>query len=226
MTHLGEWWIEESGHVEFADGNVGDDNHETLALRSIRARLIGNLGADCDEYDDPTFYAACWEFVQEEYDLPALEDDVDAGESPSIIREHVERYMKENCEDELNLVIGSFDYVGLREFVIKHFGWIRVADKRFSMRNMGSKDELDNLRKGLGEILEQSGIEDEDIADDDYIEIDDGGRSFCINVKDVLNGDFSSLQPTSNTLAATHSDQVKQMDVKAMSPVYAGRIGD
>ena len=40
----GEYWIDESGQTEYADGDVGDTNHEMIAFKAA-------LGLDEDEYE-------------------------------------------------------------------------------------------------------------------------------------------------------------------------------
>jgi hypothetical protein len=54
----GEWWIDESGSTIFADGNVGESNHEAVVITSIAHEILSHFGIDVDdagtlgEYED------------------------------------------------------------------------------------------------------------------------------------------------------------------------------
>jgi len=93
----GEWWIDDSGMAQYADGDVGDQNHATMAFDSILAEYDINLD---EEPDAP---------VMDPYNLDA--------EAKRWLRKHG---MPKKAIDEID---GSDP----RERMIEHNGWIRLA---------------------------------------------------------------------------------------------------
>lgn len=45
----GEWWIDESGGTIFADGDVGDSNHEAVVIGNLRHEILSHFGIEEDE---------------------------------------------------------------------------------------------------------------------------------------------------------------------------------
>jgi hypothetical protein len=44
----GEWWIDESGNTVFADGDVGDANHEAVVIMTLASEILSHFGIDSD----------------------------------------------------------------------------------------------------------------------------------------------------------------------------------
>lgn len=192
----GEYWIQD-GWVSFADGDIGDQNHEMVAINHFAgkhveqlARMADDLGVDisnrhggkwvldeehpagdAEEIRKKTIEAV--ETKQIEWDLPA---GVDAEES-------VDEYFMKNLEvdeEEYWMIFGSGD---ARALVMKREGWIAVRSNNAEL--FGYEDKKDELARGLGEILDQEGIEEAD--DEVEISVFDhkNKRSFDVTLADI-----------------------------------------
>lgn len=45
----GEWWIDETGNTIFADGDVGDQNHEAVVIQNLVHEILSSFGIHEDE---------------------------------------------------------------------------------------------------------------------------------------------------------------------------------
>ena len=45
----GEWWIDGTGEVEYADGDIGDSNHESAVISYLSHEILSYFGIEVDE---------------------------------------------------------------------------------------------------------------------------------------------------------------------------------
>ena len=45
----GEWWIDEDGSTTYADGDVGDRNHEGIVIETLVHEILYHFDIDVDE---------------------------------------------------------------------------------------------------------------------------------------------------------------------------------
>ena len=102
----GEWWIDDSGSATFADGDIGDQNHEIIAFWSA-------LGVDPDE----TF--SLGEILPDE----GLSEEQASG-------------LLEMGADPKAVEFFSGDGGDARDFMMVERAWIRVADSNFQLWNL------------------------------------------------------------------------------------------
>lgn len=93
----GEWWIDESGMAQYADGDVGDQNHAGMALDNILAQYDINL--------------------DEEPDAPVID--------PYSLSADAKRWLRKKGMPAK--AIKMIDGGDPREYMIEHNGWIRLA---------------------------------------------------------------------------------------------------
>ena len=102
----GEWWIDDSGSTTFADGDIGDYNHERYALEVA-------IGIDLDDVDNAELLEAV---VDRRFTPEVLEALEEAGANMKFVRW---------CRDD-----GACD---ARDYALEHMGWIRVKGDNFEV---------------------------------------------------------------------------------------------
>lgn len=130
----GEWWIDGSGYVQFADGDIVDMNHAAMALQSIMSY------ADVD-IDDPNIP-----------EIAAMES----------LSDEAEEYLKERNVDPK--VIEFLGVGGdPREWMIENHGWIRLIGSSAELWRW-DQETLELLRDGVFEAwgLDVDKVGDED----------------------------------------------------------------
>lgn len=167
-TITGEYWITESGNVQFADGDVGDQNHESIVIGILGSQISDALGVyDDSEYFDMNYlYDTVVQQKREEYMMP--EEDYDDNE---VFSKALEEAGVSN--EEFSIVGGSGD---AREFAVKNWGWKALRGHHVDTWTYTERDRR-AIASGIGEILEQEGMYDNF---DDYDELND--LEFSINV--------------------------------------------
>lgn len=100
-----EWWIDEYGGVEYANGDIGEYNHETIA---IRAALM------LREDDDDTLWLRAVEGRMTNKDKVELR-------SRGVEKSAIEFFSRPNAD--------------AREYAIRYMNWIRVIRDNFEVRD-------------------------------------------------------------------------------------------
>jgi hypothetical protein len=145
----GEYWITDSG-VWYADGDVGDFNHEMYARDHAVRRILDlfNAGSDEEFYDEDMFRTAIIEALGEE--------GVEADEKnwADLARDHIRRTVQ---PDKLKEMEACFDaacgFGDARDIAVQYFGWIWVRNNNLSIWTY----DRDYILSGIGEVIEQEG---------------------------------------------------------------------
>lgn len=194
----GEYWIQE-GRVDFADGDVGDQNHEMIALNSIAADHLDSLmdyaeelNIDRDELggmdDDPS--QAAYHLINSIYHT-LLENGVDSVK----ISEQIIRRLGINME-VYKLLGGGGD---ARLYVMKKDGWIAVRSNNIELFGYDANKKK-QLSSGLEDILDQEGIEESDDEIGFSVYDHKTNRSFDATLADIKNtNSFARPQQLPNT---------------------------
>jgi len=194
----GEYWIQD-GRVEFADGDVGDQNHEMVALNSIAA----------DHLDSLMDYAEELNIDKEE--LGGMDDDpsqtvhhllqaiyytlLESGVSPVKISELIIKKLGINME-VYKLLGGGGD---ARLYVMKHDGWIAVRSNNIELFGYDANNKK-QISNGIEEILDQEGIEEPDEEIEFSVYDHKTNRSFDATLADIKNtNSFARPQQLPNT---------------------------
>jgi hypothetical protein len=122
----GEWWLS-NGQAMYADGDIGDTNHEGYVIDLI-------LGQHDLDYDT----------------LDALKMKAESEEEPRDIYEILETDYGFNTE-EIEVVLGSTD---ARIYGLKHLGWQRVNGNSVQTQTLTSRD-LANIANGLWDAYDE-----------------------------------------------------------------------
>lgn len=156
----GEWWIID-GEAIYADGDIGDMNHETYAIEQARRLLLDSYS---DFIDDEEFESwktekaiAIWNSLNEEdreklykeynYLKKSIEEDPE-----EFLLNFGLRY--DNIDEDLYLVANG-NHHDIRLYAMKQWGWIAVRGNYVNTWQLTSQ-QLKKMVDGLYEILEQS----------------------------------------------------------------------
>jgi hypothetical protein len=218
-TINGEYWIYDDGFVQYADGDIGDQSHESLAIQSVQGNIVSNT-------DDPYKYDRLeyidWDqFIQDIGQEGEHEDE----------EENVLSWMRENgiSDEEYAVASGMMD---AREYGMKHLGWKRVQGNNVESWTLTPSD-LKAIASGLYEICDQEGIPQEDFENPDYtfyVSVYSTGRSFELNLNQMRQGTTNTInQQTAkiNTQAQAASNYVKDLEKQSPYDYYKNKpIGD
>jgi hypothetical protein len=199
MTKIrGEYWIQD-GRVDFADGDVGEQNHEMIALNSIAsehidgleeyARELGVDEAELGGIDDEPSQAAYHLLQATHYAL--LERGVDSVK----VAEWIIKRLGINME-VYKMLGGGGDP---RLYVIRNEGWIAVRSNNIELYGYDANKKR-QLSRGLEDILDEEGIEDSDEHIEFSVYDHKTRRSFDATLEDIKNtSSFARPQQLPNT---------------------------
>jgi len=239
----GEYWIDDYGNAQYADGDVGDVGHEELAEQEILGRLgfdPYNLQGDSDIthnsytaghlldslYDDPILedyykYLIDNGLTKEDYDIESYLRYLRHTNRPT---EDHEEYNKQTE----SLIAGLKDP---RNHAIFNFGWIRVV-KRGSTVDLEleklSQKTLKNISSAIGEITSYEENPDRlkfniEVFKPRHISLND------ITLRDIESGEVQSkyLQGLREMLPPQVAEEYyKNFFGTVGHPYYKGRQGD
>jgi len=180
----GEWWFQD-GQAVFADGDVGDINHEGMVLDSLRRQILDDLGVDTGKYDfspeisdlkDDIFQNIGDDLTPEELAL-WQEDEIN-----EVIISYLTRQGNKNIRDIIYYIRGhdaNGKTLDIRNYALVHWGWQRVKRNVIQTQTLSSKD-LSNIVSGLNDAYNDE-LEETDptnITDENPL----GERTFNIEV--------------------------------------------
>jgi hypothetical protein len=222
--HLtGEYWIDDTNHLVFADGDVGDDNHESYALRTAQSKVSDALGLDDEEVESEGFMKVLrahldeempgWERLHREPNIAALRMCENDNRDISMLE------MNTACE----LVKDA------RDVAIKEWGWISVRRGNIVMWE-ADKPRMEKLYRAIGDAFFEEGT---DLTPEMEAETD-----LEIWVQKTQKTIYTTLADLKDQGAIQHADiprldahkiavnQLKTMDRDAMHPAYRRNLGD
>lgn len=189
----GEYWIMD-GDVVFADGDIGDMNHEGYARDSAARRVLDAFGADSDEefIDEQTFSESVIEALNDD-GVPANESNW-AAVAREYLRKNEDAKMLEACFDcvygrtEKNLTPDA------RSVAVQYFGWIWCRGNSFSI---WTYDHAKILAAVNGVIDSEDETGDQDWSEVAInINIASTGRRVYATVAELQSGRTPGRDPT------------------------------
>lgn len=199
MTKIrGEYWIQD-GRVDFADGDVGDQNHEMVALNHIASEHLDDLfdyaeelGLDIEEFD--RYGESVWGTAAEILNaiFQAL---LERGVASIKIAEWIVKRLGIKME-VYKMLGGGGDP---RLYVIKNEGWIAVRSNNIELYGYDANKKR-QLAQGLEDILDEEGVEDSDEHIEFSVYDHKTRRSFDATLADIKNtNSFARPQQLPNT---------------------------
>lgn len=158
QTLQGEWWIAD-GQVLYADGDIGDMNHEAYVIDSIKRKyaydeFTNNEWIDWDEFK----IALAKEQYEEKYEQNQQNQHIMDFETlkknfPEKIEDMYLAKLKElgMTNEEYRLAEGFGD---AREYGLKHLGWKRVKQNNVQTQTL-TQDDLKDIANGLWEAYDE-----------------------------------------------------------------------
>lgn len=190
----GEYWIVD-GRVDFADGDVGDQNHEMVALNAVASDHIDalvdyaeELGVeDIPNIDEP-FPAASEltrsiHFALVEKGVPAVH-----------VAGHVVKRLGTSM-DVYKMLGGGGD---ARLHMMKTDGWVAVRSNNVELYGY-DQDKRKSLADGIEDILDQEGVEEPDEEIELSLYDHRTGRSSDVTLADIKGANPMRPQTLPNT---------------------------
>jgi hypothetical protein len=173
MKIRGEYWIRD-GHVDFADGDTGDKNHEMIAVDHVCSENLEkvydyaeNLGVgplpSLASMDEPTEAAQSLLGLVRRKLFEATDpknNNLPLFKSENEIWAEIGRRCGLDAET-LSVMTQSSKSIDPRLYVMRREGWIAVRNNNVELFGYDDKKRK-NLISGLEEVLDQEGIEDSD----------------------------------------------------------------
>ena len=141
----GEFWINDSGNAIYADGDIGDYNHEGYVLESVRGQYVEDV--EFLDWDDTLKQKAKEQYKKEFRDGEIIDDD------PHNL---AFRYFQEEgmTEEEWEIANEGGD---AREFAMKHWGWKRLEGTNIETYYLKNSD-LEKIADGLYDAYQDDAL--------------------------------------------------------------------
>lgn len=184
----GEYWIQD-GHVEFADGDVGDRNHEGIAISHVLHTFLSTVTNIAEDL---------------EIDVSDIEsyDDVDYDNFAKIMSEIIDKLQETHNTDRKQASIDLMEQIGCnsaayqilhgggdaRLYVMKYENWIAIRENNIELYGY-NEQKRGYLQHGLADILESEGIDESVPPEDISFGMHDlkTGRSSYLTLQDIEN---------------------------------------
>lgn len=219
----GEYWIDESGQLTFADGDVGDSNHDRIALESAIQKVSDHFGLDDDEIEADGFSDILEAYLNEE--LP------DWNENFKSAREAAWHLIETQSGgiSNLTLMTACGETADARSVAIKEWGWISVQKNQIVMWE-NNPDKLAKLHEALGEAFFEDGVE---LKEEDEKEVDlnifiaSEQKTLLISMAELIEVD----KPRSEDhMLEAHGknagNTILTIDKENLHPAYKRKLGD
>jgi len=155
----GEWWISD-GQSIFANGDVGETNHEMYAADILKRQILDELGIDSSYYE----YVPDLNDIEDEI-YKEIQDELTDQEKQlwqenivEAIISYLQRRGDANIKEKTSYAFGNKD---AREYALEHLHWQRVKGNVIQTQTL-TRDDLKNIVNGLydayGDEVEQEGV--------------------------------------------------------------------
>lgn len=209
----GEYWLQ-GDYVE----SVVESNHEGVAQERARRQLLESLGIDpqqdfiCDDELNKG--------IEEALEEPGpwtdfLEDEMHQTAA--------EIWMEANHPEDLHCVKAAFGFGDLREWAMKHHGWMAMRSNQICTWKLGP-EQMQNIKRCVEEILDFDCRDEAEIADCVLIlHIGETGNRAEIALQSVLDGEFQLAQAAYTYDHPKECAAVRQLDRAIETPYYQGK---
>ena len=235
----GEYWFDDSGTTMYADGDVGDMNHEAYVIQRCNSEILDhfhlNNGGDYDTVE--THQDTILDMIVEDSDIEDEDEkwekrqELENDPADAIINYLTQKGVKD-VSDTVFIAYGSS--IDAREYAIKNWGWSRVAGDSIETKEL-TRETLRVIAHGINNALEEEGKTYEYDETPDVLDLHEygistyTGKRFNITLRDMESGNVEGLERSDIEVAkSSATDQVKQMDMEKMPSYYRerGLMGD
>jgi len=153
MAVQGEWWIQD-GQAVFADGDIGDYNHEGYVIGMVQSQIADAVDewTEGSDYGDDVDFDALIPEVAKNY---AREKAAETRDNSWVERAEDDPHEVFNIaakeagvsDDDLEIGNGHGD---AREYAMKKWGWQRMVDNNVETWNL-TPDDMKTIAYGIGD---------------------------------------------------------------------------
>ena len=155
-AQIGEWWIDSYGQVMYADGDVGDMNHEAYVIDHVIGKYI------YDEFDHGDWKD--WEGFKKELAKEELEEQYDEEIASKLLLDpkqvetaYLKKLLEMGMTNEEYMIAEQMG--DARKYGMEQLGWIRVAGNNIQTFNL-THDDLKRIADGLYDANDNIEAED------------------------------------------------------------------
>jgi hypothetical protein len=231
----GEYWFDEDGNTMYADGDVGDMNHEMYVEERVLGNLLNYFNLEVSEFKEFSineYYKKIKDILLEKIDqndeeaLENLENEF-WDDPKQIIEDYIVSEFKENREKIHNML-----YMGdAREYAIKEWNWSRVHRNNIEVNRLTS-EQLNLVSSGIWNALSEEGKvyteEDRiDAGETVYYISTYTGKRYSIKLNDMNSPDNISDLEESPTQIQKGFATIDKMDKENLTDFYKNKpFGD
>ena len=205
----GEWWIID-GSAHFADGDIGDFNHEAYAIQHAQYMLMD------DGYDD----WETWKMVMASRIYDSIKENYDEDRSWEMQRElendpeyFILEHIEESDIDETTFFVANGNHSDPRTWSMKELGWKRMAGNDITTWTLTSSD-LSSIANGIWDAFQDEDLDNEKFT----IEVASNNRMFWnVPVPVIESGDLRELSEygsRSGWGVMSHSNKIQKSSLK------------
>lgn len=177
-VQVGEWWIYPGGDAQFADGDIGDSNHEGHVIEHISREILEHFtGYSSDEigvlsnWEDDIFNVLNKAGRLTEEEIDEWENRGSGGGPVDII---VKKLLEdkvfsspEQAEEAVFIAYGS-SRLDARDYAMKHLGWKRMTTTGGWGTELQTwflrQSDLDDMARGIFNAWDDNGEDEEENA--------------------------------------------------------------
>lgn len=194
----GEYWIID-GSVDFADGDIGDVNHEGIATSHIVSRYVDELRdiaeemdldtrgiKDYDGYYDTYQMNKVIEEIHERLTLGDPDSEEEPDESTLLTNEQAHAWIMQRLgcdESAYDIMMGSGD---ARLYAMQYEGWIAIRSNNVELYGYSAQRQRE-IADAVMDVLAEEGQEYADPSETEISIYDNKtGRSWTVTVEDLM----------------------------------------
>ncbi len=186
----GEYWFDESGNTMYADGDVGDMNHEMHVEQIVTSTILNYFNMDLEEsrsFELSEYYDEIKDHIIEYSDIEDSEEFEDKFYFDP--KQFIEDYIVDKFKEPREKISKMLYIRDAREYAIKEWNWSRVHGNNIEVNKL-TVDQINRVSRGIWNALDEEGQifsdEERDIAGQSIYYISTyTGKSYSIKLDDM-----------------------------------------
>lgn len=230
---MSEYWIREDGYVDFADGDIGDRNHESVVIDQVQSSIVDRCKQLFNSVTSVDYDGGIdWEGFKEEVIAAYVEELTAANPARAAWYEEMMENEPERVllaalrkagikRNEWTVANGQSD---ARDYAMLHWGWKTYRDGYIDTWRFTRKD-VQAIIMGIEEIADDSGWSDRKLARESFgITVFSSNRRFNLTLAQMkrwLERPTGALpSPQFDYLTSQATKQVRDIDLQGIHPAY------
>lgn len=209
--YIGEYWICNTGDTIYADGGVGDINHASCVVHTMRDRITEAVVGEAD---------VDWEQFRPHLIGLARRGPLPTGSE----RDCLEVFLRE-YEISWEMFAIADGYGDACAYAMEHWGWSRLAGYNIETWAI-TPTVLQTLAAGVGEVLEEDGnsVPDEELLFTVWAY--DVKRSFEFSLAEMIIGDIRQpeFNPDNEVATRIAANTMADLDRANQLPYYQAKM--